>query len=1707
MAGYITEVCYTKRGVPYYGGPRYTIKWENGQVEEEISAKDLLAVYKQTPRSLGCCSILDDDLSSRLLSAGEAAGRIIENQKIKYFLRELRSNINRQHMSYHSLTEISLQAMTSMMPKIRDISLVGFSSSSNGFRSLVEYFPVKTAKANLIFDYSVFEIAERQLCEKETGKVKITPDKHRTDWLVVELQVNSNFYWISPGDFQRFFIIINRDKAAIGETSSLEISMVEKVSVEVSQAVELIWQNLQRRKSRQTLLRNIVQKLFDWNHLSINELCYNTIDYVKSELYGANSYIGLLQFGGNDITYVAASFRSKMEGKTLKRGEGVSFGVIDSLEPYILNPADVDKKKFLFEGSVVQVMYGRKRFKAKIVRDRGHEMYDIRYLDDRKTEAGVDLSRIIPIDAAFDVKVFEKSTFPFLCIPVKHKNKAIGVIGIDGIGKVPISPWVTQPDPEFVKFFENLGGILGSHIDNHRKKLSLRNLNAVAKSASSGVSEIMDSVFECLYSTLLFITGAELAQYIYDSAGSLVRRAKNVQSKGEISLELQSKIKHFNLEKASQKIVQKVGDKDVLLLFKLSPCGDEKDGKIYMLGISHEVPISEPDHSFLISLQKIIFAALQNTVAHKLGAELKIEALRSIRNLCSQWRENATLQPISVVSRDRFFSKFVECVHICFGSVNMYVGLLGMYGHVIQFFLASAQSEMNGKILKKPAKDNYISFEAAESMNTIAVVNKSDPRSANMFHFGPRQAFEFPFVVVPLVAHFDSVIGVMGVDACDDLSSESAANLDDLINFFGTVGLHLSNVVRTFKADDARNKLKRISSRASSYLEGFTEVKKLLLEYLPTAHRVVEVSFEPKEAPPSEGIIVEQTFIVIVHIQQFVSLSKSVKIASLECLYQDQVVFFSKLNVLSSQKPFRFSILDGDDREAEPLIIRCLDAAQKVVGRTIFDLSYFLNVPQVSVDVFVDSEGMREARVGQMKVISKVLQPEQLVGLGVESIRLDMYADNLSLVNNGKGINSATESVYLLLKWNGNEIYKSPPLPFNSPNFCWKQLNLYLKASKLIFEENDLEISMWSRGSNGKSEFVGATTIIAQYLLEHLEKRKEPPQIRYLVDKRSNTYTTLSAVTLEGMKVYANDLTDAQLMDEVSTGISTANEDKEEAAAVVAEKQYYLCELSILCARDLMRTDNKDTAGIINSYVCLFFNGVEIGKTSIVFDSANPIWSEESFSLNLPLDDEIQTSSLLLEVYHIVEETTEDGQAEGDLLLGKMELVGSSILNLLAGDQQKTRWYDLIESVDADNGVFKEGRGEIKVSGRPNKIRFSDSMAADNDDEVLFAIKAVSFSNMHKFDHFEDEIEPIFTFPVLRFNGRKVAQSNAVLPAHEGVWDGEGGVFRQPKNRSLKESVLSVEVWQSSVSWPHHVMIGKANITGLKLESLLGQGGTVTRILPIVVTRELGGSQKWLQGIDSPTVVVKGGPMNSKEIFEDDESIELWLDIFAAVNLPYTMRGDNIQRVYPNPYCSVSWNGRTVGRTVTLKSVRNPQWEKERFAIKRPLHYKRSEDALLLSTLRIDVYTSTKSATELLGSLTLSGNELTSLFEPQKANYKWVNLITTSGDNKDGDVKVKLRGSVGFVEEEKVDDDDSDLGSGESILEVISASGLKDVDAYGNTCPYVLIEWVGQIIGRTNTLVNSNTPVFAQERFHLSRASGREFFYTASLVLQMWSFR
>ena len=144
--------------------------------------------------------------------------------------------------------------------------------------------------------------------------------------------------------------------------------------------------------------------------------------------------------------------------------------------------------------------------------------------------------------------------------------------------------------------------------------------------------------------------------------------------------------------------------------------------------MSLRLAIQSPDVEYLGTLQKIVTQAIQGVDNRKAVGEIRFEAIRSIKKLCTKWK---------TMNRQTFFNEVVDCIQTCFFSANVYLGRLGMLNQTIAYYLASPLSQMKGKILRRGRKEG-VSFNAVDTRGRL-IITPTSPDVNKLLHFGPKE--------------------------------------------------------------------------------------------------------------------------------------------------------------------------------------------------------------------------------------------------------------------------------------------------------------------------------------------------------------------------------------------------------------------------------------------------------------------------------------------------------------------------------------------------------------------------------------------------------------------------------------------------------------------------------------------------------------------------------------------------------------------------------------------------------------------------------------------------------------------------------------------------------------------------------------------------------------------------------------------------------
>ena len=91
VRGTITEVSRDKNGLPRKGGPVFSIEWDDGLREGEVTMQEMQSIVKTDEKILGGCTALSDDIPNFLKAAGALIGGSIDYIRKFNALEKLRT--------------------------------------------------------------------------------------------------------------------------------------------------------------------------------------------------------------------------------------------------------------------------------------------------------------------------------------------------------------------------------------------------------------------------------------------------------------------------------------------------------------------------------------------------------------------------------------------------------------------------------------------------------------------------------------------------------------------------------------------------------------------------------------------------------------------------------------------------------------------------------------------------------------------------------------------------------------------------------------------------------------------------------------------------------------------------------------------------------------------------------------------------------------------------------------------------------------------------------------------------------------------------------------------------------------------------------------------------------------------------------------------------------------------------------------------------------------------------------------------------------------------------------------------------------------------------------------------------------------------------------------------------------------------------------
>lgn len=396
---------------------------------------------------------------------------------------------------------------------------------------------------------------------RKVGKSWIGADRHARGFALV-LRINAS---VGPGNVDT--VVSSKRRVTGGSprraepTRTTSTAIPDNINVEDGKFVAAVAREVEvalactRGREQRAELRALALK-------RVSAVCSKKIvtrqqanDAVLAEisvtLRGCRAYIGVLQPGGNSLLYEAATPNSNMLGKILYRGEGISFACLDTPGETIrvvqhrpsmpipnpgpprpssmVDDAAESRRLAIVGGTEVDVWYATSWLSSTIVRCRGHECYDVRYEGFGEIEAGVPRWRIrevVMLDH-LDVKVFSEPDscdgvdegntppgggkncsswpWPFVCVPLRCGGNKIGVLGIDGWGKVKLGRIEERhPEKPVVRFLKEVGAMLATAHYTERRNRSLSTLGALFLGEHTSEKSAIETLIVLLREAITF---------------------------------------------------------------------------------------------------------------------------------------------------------------------------------------------------------------------------------------------------------------------------------------------------------------------------------------------------------------------------------------------------------------------------------------------------------------------------------------------------------------------------------------------------------------------------------------------------------------------------------------------------------------------------------------------------------------------------------------------------------------------------------------------------------------------------------------------------------------------------------------------------------------------------------------------------------------------------------------------------------------------------------------------------------------------------------------------------------------------------------------------------------------------------------------------------------------------------------------------------
>ena len=1543
------------------------------------------------------------------------------------------------NLKYKDIAIRCLESLTALMKSAVSASIVGFTDNEVTPRRLVhlngEAHSIKkdqkksndtNSKASSFSEANFFIVRDIDGAEVH---------------LYRRLDVGDSFPWAAKtAGYKRLYVHIllaeNPSALALSHQTSLlnEICCIASETLLAALAAE------GRKARRRELLKEAEASIRLLLSTSATEIYQQCLKYALEVLPGANVYIGLLHKDRDTVHFNYASPGSNMLGRTLSRGEGASFIALDTLETIVIQKRLLT---LLEAGVEVYVRVGIVEWDAVITRVRGHLYFDVLY-SDKTIETAVHGSRIQAKTKGDGMKVFGDFGYPFVCIPLRHKDKGLGVLNIDTFTEVPKSDHESHPESGLIAYLKNIGRIFGSALDSYSKERSLAHLKAVGCNVNVTYTHVLDAFVEGILANVLSMTGA-VAVKVFNSSKGEQRVHEEIGRWGNPDTKSLDCALDGSSERRGRKSVQLDGITPTFQ-FVLNSTNKKVEHRTFVVAFSQmickESSRCDVDALFMESIHREALAALIIIEPRRIKKAIRESNLSLIREINLHWELHTVQSLLTEVSR---------LIRTCFRNANLYFARMGPKEKSLRFIYGSTDLRSRLRTISFDSVEGISYFKAVSRLECFLLNHPSESFKID--------AYSFPLLIIPLVVRFDTCIGVLCVDSFAEAYQEVEVSSEE-VQYLETIAAYVSVALDHLYIADACRSIEEVAGQPLTLDEGTMRLNHILKNQMPDIESVDWHQVPPRPAYSDATAIFQANIVVffsVVSLEMGILSGLSTVFVQVTC--NAQKIFDSTEDDFTKGFSAKVALNAGLRFNATAFSLRLVSIeGGEPTDRVVLNIALhqLLEMPNLPLNYVLSDATLSSRPLARLCCRFHVLDTDERVGFRIDKAVL--FETQL--------LGRVASRPFFTLHYRGKLISRVS-LTASSVGSVAADCFIFIPT---IEGEEEILINLSGLPYNIpvmpiSKEMLGAGINAGAVVLEHQMNGSDKVSLKL----------TLSAV-------YANELSATDYSKAIYREPESPN-----MRSIVPEADSIsfptACSLEIQELRYLDDVLLPDEVPAL-SVRCLFMGQV-VGQTSVICESMHPVWYKELFSLRWNAKDDI--GNCILELVLLQER-------EGvDVAVGILTITGEELRQLLFCKFDQQIWCKLT-AIPALN-LLGNYRAELLLSIKAMTVENNIMEPSDLEPMLRLDVLSATGISLKKISGRSTVPPNSSVFIRFAFNGKLIYETSPVnADTPEFTWTEESMHFRPSLLRRLEQSELEIGVWLAQNRL--RTQIASHVVRGLDLCLLFGQSNLRSMWIPLElhfipnifarVRRAfysmIGASSEGHSSLMVGNLQLCGGmedPSSSAELETiEEDGRTFFLDIIAASSVYDKLRKESLPGVdatVAGVYCAVYWNDRLIGKTAVIQGSRDPCWEGQRFIL-RPVI---GSTSLLFSSLVIELW-SVRADTEheLLGSLHFKGEALNSYLTETSATCQWwpvrdvVESSLTSNRLMNAHLLLRARlrepGATPMNLKE------------ESIFQmhVLSAKKLPRAEVFAKVNPFARVSYNGQEIARSRTLEATQSPNF-----------------------------